>query len=271
MVDPDTVSPGEYGEEVVYTPSQEKAWAGIVTVDDKAYSDEWGSYYTAWSPIWDSSEHVVGLVGVDFDASQISEQLNFSMIMILVSTALLIGVSIAVMVFYSLRARKTTDKLRQEVRDLSDNIETMFNEIEGIDGNETKGEEPNDPASQDFMKYIHKKTIDMTQRLRKHMAYMEQQANVDYLTKSYNTRAYSAQRLSKEAEIESGKADFAVAVFDINGLKNCNDNMGHECGDSLISATAEALKKSFSLNPVYRIGGDEFVVIVQDASQPLGD
>ena len=51
--------------------------------------------------------------------------------------------------------------------------------------------------------------------------------------------------------------------MDINGLKNANDSFGHAAGDELIRAAADCMKNSFSeYGKVYRVGGDEFVVII---------
>ena len=57
---------------------------------------------------------------------------------------------------------------------------------------------------------------------------------------------------------------FAVAVFDINNLKRVNDEYGHDMGDMQIIAACKIICKVFSHSPVYRIGGDEFVVILTD-------
>jgi len=56
----------------------------------------------------------------------------------------------------------------------------------------------------------------------------------------------------------------AVLYFDINNLKSINDNMGHEYGDKLICGLSEELLKRKSDNcKSYRIGGDEFVMILE--------
>ena len=51
--------------------------------------------------------------------------------------------------------------------------------------------------------------------------------------------------------------------MDLNGLKRANDSFGHVAGDELIRAAADCMKSSFSEHgKVYRVGGDEFVVII---------
>ena len=57
---------------------------------------------------------------------------------------------------------------------------------------------------------------------------------------------------------------FAVVVFDVNGLKHINDTKGHEYGDKYIKDCYQTICNHFKSIPVYRFGGDEFVVILKD-------
>ena len=57
--------------------------------------------------------------------------------------------------------------------------------------------------------------------------------------------------------------EFGVIVFDINGLKNINDTLGHEEGDRFIREGCMMICSKFAHSPVYRIGGDEFVVLLE--------
>lgn len=58
--------------------------------------------------------------------------------------------------------------------------------------------------------------------------------------------------------------EYDVAVLDINFLKETNDRYGHEIGNQLIVAAAKIISDTFKRRPVFRIGGDEFVVILQN-------
>jgi|GEM_PF-329734 len=57
-----------------------------------------------------------------------------------------------------------------------------------------------------------------------------------------------------------------VAFFDLDGLKHVNDTLGHDAGDHLIISTADNIRGMFSGNS-YRIGGDEFAVILPDVDK----
>ena len=57
--------------------------------------------------------------------------------------------------------------------------------------------------------------------------------------------------------------NFAIAVCDVNGLKVINDTLGHKAGDEYIISACRMICDIFQHSPVYRTGGDEFVVILQ--------
>lgn len=84
---------------------------------------------------------------------------------------------------------------------------------------------------------------------------------IDGLTGLGNRTAYEEYVNQLETEIKAGQAAFSVVLFDLNGLKAINDQYGHEAGDQAIVKVASALRQSFAGAKLYRIGGDEFVVI----------
>lgn len=59
-------------------------------------------------------------------------------------------------------------------------------------------------------------------------------------------------------------AQFAVALFDANGLKNINVTYGHAAGNMFIISAAKYICNIFKHSPVFRIGGDEFVAILEN-------
>lgn len=93
---------------------------------------------------------------------------------------------------------------------------------------------------------------------------LEELSTVDALTGLRNRNAM-ARRI---AEIdEGGLAPFGLVNVDLNGLKATNDQHGHEAGDELLRKAADILRKAFRQNDLYRMGGDEFLVIAVGISQ----
>ena len=101
------------------------------------------------------------------------------------------------------------------------------------------------------------------EHLQKYISYINGLAYRDALTGVKNKTAYQDTESRFEEEMRQGKPEFAVVVLDINGLKKVNDTYGHDFGDMLIISACRLICKTFQHSPVYRIGGDEFVVILE--------
>ena len=84
----------------------------------------------------------------------------------------------------------------------------------------------------------------------------------DPLTNVSNRIAYEDKEKYLQAEINSETGmEFAIAVFDVNNLKLVNDSYGHDAGDEYLIRACQLICNVFKHSPVYRIGGDEFVVV----------
>jgi diguanylate cyclase (GGDEF)-like protein len=89
-------------------------------------------------------------------------------------------------------------------------------------------------------------------------------ANTDSMTGVRNKHAYIENAAAIDRKILSGELQkLGVVVCDINGLKYVNDTQGHEAGDQLIKDACTLICEHFTHGAVYRIGGDEFAVILQ--------
>ena len=92
---------------------------------------------------------------------------------------------------------------------------------------------------------------------------VEAAANRDSLTDVGNRRAFDAAL----SALDTSGADFTAVILDLDGLKTVNDSQGHERGDRLLSLFAAALAREFRASDgVYRLGGDEFSVLLSAAS-----
>ncbi|KLU71766.1 MAG: hypothetical protein RHS_2480 [Robinsoniella sp. RHS] len=100
--------------------------------------------------------------------------------------------------------------------------------------------------------------------LHKYISYINELAYRDPLTGVKNKTAYLevANKMDELARLK--RPEFAVIVFDINGLKNVNDTYGHDFGDILIADTCKIICHTFKQTPIYRIGGDEFVALLEN-------
>lgn len=87
-------------------------------------------------------------------------------------------------------------------------------------------------------------------------------AEHDELTGLYNRAHLEHVKSTYETE-----GNFGIIFIDVNNLKRMNDEFGHEAGDVLLKSAAKSLTFWKDKGDVYRLGGDEFLVVVRGMSQ----
>ena len=88
---------------------------------------------------------------------------------------------------------------------------------------------------------------------------------VDALTSVKNKGAYYNYIKKLQDSIDKKEApEFAICIFDCNDLKQINDKFGHDKGDIYLKTACRLMCEVFEHSPVFRIGGDEFAVILQN-------
>lgn len=224
-IDPDKDAPGEFGKLIETTEALMNAANGTPDVDKEACSDEWGRFYSAYSPIYDSNGKVAGIVGVDFNADWFDGMLNSHKAVVIILTMIVLTIAIALI---------------------------FLSHAFVIEGEKNK--------------YLHEleETLQREQEQEQQLGSARQLAYTDPMTGVKSKHAY----LEATTRIDKGIADgslteFGVIVFDLNGLKRINDTLGHEVGDRYIKEGCSLICGKFCHSPVFRIGGDEFVVLLE--------
>jgi diguanylate cyclase (GGDEF)-like protein len=100
--------------------------------------------------------------------------------------------------------------------------------------------------------------------LREREEHLHLSANRDSMTGLRNTTSYASWVARFDKELAESPFDFGIVVFDLNNLKKTNDTYGHEVGDKLIVTSAKIISDVFKRSPVFRIGGDEFLAVLQN-------
>ena len=107
------------------------------------------------------------------------------------------------------------------------------------------------------------------QRMREHMKHtfsdLNSLAYTDALTGVKNKAAFdvSVDLLDEAICRDGADTRFACVIFDCNRLKRINDAHGHEFGDIYLRTASEVLAAVYARSTVFRIGGDEFAVLLQ--------
>ena len=88
-------------------------------------------------------------------------------------------------------------------------------------------------------------------------------SETDSMTGVRSKHAWLLKEKELNDAITSGELrEFAVVVCDVNGLKKINDTLGHKAGDEYIRDACRMVCDIFQHSPVYRVGGDEFTVVL---------
>lgn len=124
-VDPTVEDPGDFGAPIVYTDALYNASLGTPSVDEEAYSDAWGRFYSAYSPVFGSDGKVAGIVAVDFSAQwyedEIAKQTRTIYICMAISTALCIFLVLA-----------ATSSLRRKLESMTSNLNHLAQDLDEI-------------------------------------------------------------------------------------------------------------------------------------------
>ncbi len=99
--------------------------------------------------------------------------------------------------------------------------------------------------------------------MREQVSAMDAIAYKDALTGIRNRAAYDRYVTRLEGEIARGEAKFGIAMIDLNFLKRVNDTYGHERGNDYLRACCRMVCTVFRHSPVFRVGGDEFIAVLE--------
>ena len=97
-----------------------------------------------------------------------------------------------------------------------------------------------------------------------HMKQMnDRQELLEYYNRDALTLLYNRHKFNDDLKMLNGLeiTRFTCLYVDVNGLHEINNHLGHQAGDDMLCAVADTLRKYFPEETLYRIGGDEFVVI----------
>lgn len=234
----------------------------------------WSVDYTGLIPLIDSEGNHFALLGIDVDISNIySDLLKYSFITF--GVAILLGILYVIcldvwltknvshpivlleqsVTDFSKKAHQQKDP--EQIKYIAPNIQTR-NEIQSLT-------EAITALSYDIRKYIQNilEAENKVTDLKEQVSYMDMMAYQDSLTRVKNKAWYDKTQERINDDIKEGTAEFGIIMMDLNNLKYVNDNYGHERGNDYIFGSCRLLCEIFAHSAVYRVGGDEFVVLLE--------
>ena len=272
------ISDDEYDEKTVEKLFDYMQKKEIVFYEE---TTEWGKDYTGSLTLFDKQKNPYALLCVDVDITSISKILRNRSLETL-GIIVLIGFIFTFLFLLWINRFVTTpiSKLKQCVVDFAKkshgkrNIQELHYEPPVL---KTKNEitQLSDAVTLmtiDIRDYV--ENILLAERnaemLKQQASHLTELANKDSLTGIRNKTAYDRTIRTMEYDLDMGNlTNFGIAMIDLNNLKMINDNYGHEEGNYAIKKVCEYVCNTFVHSPVFRIGGDEFVVILKGSDYSI--
>ena len=238
-------------------------------VYETAFSPEDGYLLSLAKPIFDENGNYIASACVDFSMEVLHRQnirfimiLSFILVLVIIAVLLIfifvlrnavtypmLSISVAVSGFrYDTECdlKSNLDSLRELDIDSKNEIEILYNALL--------------TAEKDSLYYMssYNKAENEIQTKDKKISELGNLALRDVMTSVGNKTAFTL----KISEIKDTD-EYGIVLMDVNNLKMINDTYGHEAGDSYIIGVCRVLCDVYSHSPVFRIGGDEFAVILK--------
>ena len=174
-IDPDPVSPGEFGSPVVYTDALHKASLGTPSVDETPYEDTWGRFYSAFSPVFNSGGRVAAIVTADFNADWYEAQIGQIQTTVITGCILFLVLSLILAFLLAEQYGRQMDSARKSLGELSKDLDSLTEDYAGKSGS-TEAAGPSDP-DEGNIKALEKHVSELRKNLRDYISHASTQAN----------------------------------------------------------------------------------------------
>lgn len=262
-----------------YQPEEVQKFSNAITKNEITFFEEdsdYGLAYTACKPLITSTGVHYGALCADISIAELHKTVNNYIVYNVILT-LILGLLFGLILLIWLRHNVTgpIQELERSARHFAEkshgqktpdelifdapNIHTD-NEVESLSNAISQ-------MSNDMRTYVQGilTAEEQARAAKQQAAGMTQLAFKDPLTHVNSKVAYEKMKETLQGDINIGKAIFAIVMVDINNLKFVNDTYGHDCGDKYIFGSSHIICSIYKHSPVYRIGGDEFVVLLRNS------
>lgn len=234
------------------------------------FDNKFGHTYAWYVPLYIDGEKL-GLIGVEIFVANYNQAILINILwqLLIIAGILIVAVLLtlyAINKLYILRIKHLAEDIFQYSSSKDAKLAGVIEKTTA--GRDEIAELGNQTAAmimelENYMKSL----INITNQLsetKEQVHVMSKLANKDALTGVKNRNAYEQEIKHLEWQIADGKTKFGIAMADLNYLKRINDTYGHEHGNFALKKCCDMLCKVFNKSSVFRIGGDEFVVILEN-------
>ncbi len=236
----------------------------------REWDNDWGHTYSCYTPLIIDGKKL-GVIGTEIEVETVNRGILMNSLkqMGIIAGIFVVGL---IMMLILIRLRFIRKALRladamsrySNTKDvvIADEVEKTFSGTDEIDSLGKEFAIMVREMAEHMQKMIRASRQLEVSRKREHE--MSELAIRDSLTGIRNKTAYDREVFKIEREIEEGEKTFGIAMCDLNYLKKINDTYGHEKGDMAIQKLCRVICITFAHSPVFRIGGDEFAIILKN-------
>ncbi len=253
-----------------------EAWeSGKRAIGYDTFDNKYGKTYAYYSPLIINGRKL-GLIGVEVEIAKVNKEILKATIdqMFMIGSVLVVFTLLLLFLIRTNYIRKLVilSKTIEEFS-LSKNTklaENLYAEVTNKDEISTIMGKFYDMIHEldIYIKNLTKAREDL-ENTQKQAIELSELATRDSLTGIRNKTAYDREVIKVKQEMQDGLDFIGVGMVDLNFLKKINDTYGHDKGNIAIIKLCKMICKTFVHSPVFRIGGDEFVIILRkpDLSQ----
>ena len=218
-------------------------------------------------PIFDKDGNYVCSAGVDFSKNEIyGKGIDFVVELLVVIASIIIAVIVIMNILLAAILFKPIDQMTKCIEAFRfDTDQDRFNNVSNLEALNIHVENEIDGLYNALVMSMKDSAYYMSNfnRAKTEIQEISETAYKDALTGVGSKTAYNMniEKIQRDMNSEKGLR-YAVVMIDINNLKYVNDTYGHELGDDYIRGCCSIICKVYKRSPVFRIGGDEFVVIL---------
>ena len=228
---------------------------------------EWGNDYTLVRPLINSKGEHYAAICADISVDEINRTIYMNTY-INIGLILILGAVFILLLLIWMR-RNVTDPLRQ----LEKSVSEFAGKTTGSRDPDSLTYEAPEIRTQNEVKLlssaVEKLSLDIRDYVKGIIAAEDENKGLksrvftDALTGVKNKAAYDKKAEKLSWDIVNNVAEFGIVMADLNNLKQVNDQFGHEHGNEYIVGGCKLICNVFAHSPVYRVGGDEFIVVLQ--------
>lgn len=253
-----------------YTSEAAKKYMAAYQTGELAFFNsvtQWGDDYTGMLPLSDAKGNRVAALCVDVNIADIQTTLRNGIILT-VSLIAGLGLVFIILLWFWMSKNvtaplaqmgKSVEEFAAKCRDQKDpellTTDEMNVRSENEVGRLSEAVERMGGAAREYVQSI--------KQNEKELSKMIVAANKDELTSVRNTTAFEAYKIDLDSRMHTGGSQCAVLMIDVNDVQKVNKLHGEEKGDLYIVNNCRRICEVFDHSPVFRFGGDEFVVVLQ--------